>query len=78
MVPEAALIEPVLPTGTHRDQLIGSTFVGQAASILVYGEVQIRTFPKDFSLALSRDVGTVRVHRDSEALRRCKSGTGPR
>ena len=29
-------------------------------------------------LALSRDVGTVRVHRDSEALRRCKSGTGPR
>ena len=29
-------------------------------------------------LALSRDVGTVRVHRDSEALCRCKSGTGPR
>ena len=34
------------------------------------------TFPKAF-LALSRDVGTVRVHRDSEALCRCKSGTGP-
>ena len=29
-------------------------------------------------LALSRDVGTVRVHRDSTALCRCKSGTGPR
>ena len=29
-------------------------------------------------LALSRDVGTVRVHRDSAALFRCKSGTGPR
>ena len=29
-------------------------------------------------LALSRDVGTVRVHRDSVALFRCKSGTGPR
>ena len=29
-------------------------------------------------LALSRDVGTVRVHRDPEALCRCKSGTGPR
>ena len=29
-------------------------------------------------LALSRDVGTVRVHRDSTALFRCKSGTGPR
>ena len=27
--------------------------------------------------ALSRHVGTVRVHRDSEALCRCKSGTGP-
>ena len=26
----------------------------------------------------SRDVGTVRVHRDSTALCRCKSGTGPR
>ncbi len=25
----------------------------------------------------SRDDGTVRVHRDSEALCRCKSGTGP-
>ena len=29
-------------------------------------------------LALSGDVGTVRVHRDSEALCCCKSGTGPR
>ena len=38
---------------------------------------QKRTFPKAF-LALSRDVGTVRVHRDSTALCRCKSGTGPR
>ena len=28
-------------------------------------------------LALSRDVGTGRVHLDSEALCRCKSGTGP-
>ena len=28
-------------------------------------------------LALSHDVGTVRVHRDSTALCRCKSGTGP-
>ena len=25
-----------------------------------------------------RQTGTVRVHRDSEALCRCKSGTGPR
>ena len=33
-------------------------------------------FRKAF-LALSRDVGTVRVHRDSTALCRCKSGTGP-
>ena len=41
-----------------------------------FGEVQKRTFPKAF-LALSRDDGTVRVHRDSEALCRCKSGTGP-
>ena len=38
--------------------------------------MQKRTFPKAF-LALSRDDGTVRVHRDSEALCRCKSGTGP-
>ena len=38
---------------------------------------QKRTFRKAF-LALSRDVGTVRVHRDSTALCRCKSGTGPR
>ena len=30
-----------------------------------------------FFLALSRDVGTVRVHRASDALRRYKSGTGP-
>ena len=35
------------------------------------------SFRKGF-LALSRDVGTVRVHRDSTALFRCKSGTGPR
>ena len=42
-----------------------------------FGELQKRTFPKAF-LALSRDVGTVRVHRDSTALCRCKSGTGPR
>ena len=42
-----------------------------------FGEPQKRTFPKAF-LALSRDDGTVRVHRDSEALCRCKSGTGPR
>ena len=38
--------------------------------------MQKRTFPKLF-LALSRDVGTVRVHRASDALRRYKSGTGP-
>ena len=42
-----------------------------------FGEGQKRTFRKGF-LALSRDVGTVRVHRDSAALFRCKSGTGPR
>ena len=36
-------------------------------------EVQKRTIRK----AASRDVGTGRVHRDSEALCRCKSGTGP-
>ena len=41
-----------------------------------FGEPPKRTFPKAF-LALSRDDGTVRVHRDSEALCRCKSGTGP-
>ena len=41
-----------------------------------FGEGQKRTFPKAF-LALSRDDGTVRVHRDSDALCRCKSGTGP-
>ena len=35
---------------------------------------QKRTIPK----AASRDVGTGRVHRDSEALCRCKGGTGPR
>ena len=48
---------------------------GEAASILVrykYGR------SRKIFLALSRDVGTVRVHRDSEALCRCKSGTGPR
>ena len=28
-------------------------------------------------LALSCDVGTGRIHRDSAALFRCKSGTGP-
>ena len=38
-----------------------------------FGEVHKRTIPK----AASRDVGTGRVHRDSEALCRCKSGTGP-
>ena len=42
-----------------------------------FGEGQKRTIGKIF-LALSRDVGTVRVHRDSIALFRCKSGTGPR
>ena len=42
-----------------------------------FGEPQKRTFRKGF-LALSRDVGTVRVHRDSTALFCCKSGTGPR
>ena len=46
-----------------------------AASILV--RYKNGPFGKIF-LALSRDVGTVRVHRDSEALCRCKSGTGPR
>ena len=30
-----------------------------------------------FGKPFSRDDGTVRVHRDSEALCRCKSGTGP-
>ena len=47
----------------------------EAASILVrykYGR------SRKIFLALSRDVGTVRVHRDSTALFRCKSGTGPR
>ena len=47
----------------------------KAASILVrykYGR------SRKIFLALSRDVGTVRVHRDSVALFRCKSGTGPR
>ena len=39
-----------------------------------FGERQKRTIRK----AASRDVGTVGVHRDSEALCRCKSGTGPR
>ena len=39
-----------------------------------FGERQKRPFRK----AASRDVGTVGVHRDSEALCRCKSGTGPR
>ena len=39
-----------------------------------FGEPQKRPFRK----AASRDVGTVGVHRDSEALCRCKSGTGPR
>ena len=37
--------------------------------------VQKRTFPKLF-LALSRDVDTGSCHRASDALRRCKSGTG--
>ena len=41
-----------------------------------FGEFQKRTFPKAL-LALSRDDGTVCFHRDSEALCRCKSGTGP-
>ena len=40
-----------------------------------FGERQKRTFPKLF-LALSRDVGTGSCHRASDALHRCKSGTG--
>ena len=46
----------------------------QRAGSFHFGELQKRPFRK----AASRDVGTVRVHRDSEALCRCKSGTGPR
>ena len=40
-----------------------------------FGEPQKPTFPKLF-LALSRDVDTGSSHRASDALRRCKSGTG--
>ena len=56
---------------------------------LIKDETRLRTWRNPFLvgtktdfrkafLALSRDVGTVRVHRDSTALCRCKSGTGPR
>ena len=41
----------------------------------VSGRDKRGTFPKPF-LALSRDVDTGSCHRASDALRRCKSGTG--
>ena len=59
------------PPGSQITQQIN---VGSYLGDFHFGEVQKRPFRK----AASRDVGTVRVHCDSEALFRCKSDTGPR
>ena len=60
----------MIPTRLRR----GWTGSRLAAFILVrYKNGHFRKPP----LALSCDVGTGRVHRDSEALCRCTSGTGP-
>ena len=49
---------------------------GALRATSVLGSDKRRRFG-NFFLALSRDVGTVRVHRASDPLRRYKSGTGP-
>ena len=80
---ENASSGPDLVTGNEKtlytrcDQVDRCMIINSTLGSFHFGEVQKRTNPKVF-LALSRDVGTVRVHRDSAALFRCKSGTGPR
>ena len=68
-------------TGIYCRSLIAQAYTAARAHTSQATFILVRDkngrFGKIF-LALSRDVGTGRVHRDSEALCHCKSGTGPR